>query len=263
MRLSLCSNMYGFRLNPTIILLSGAYSNSEMWPRTYIHGLVDRGFHVMTLDHRDCGRNYWNEKPFSMEDMVDDVYHTMVVNRLSCPHIIGASMGGAIALRFAIKYPDACKTLVLHATTPGKCFSEPHLSAPSETVLRTLEAEQKLFMNHQFEEALTLRYKHFSNESDEYIREKVNKLIRSGIRSHYFHGKAFLDAESIVSELKNIEQNTLIMHGENDEIFPLDHAWKLHHEIPNSKLYILQGVNHHIPNDINVDVIANYVNMYS
>ena len=41
MKPNLHTNSFGFRLNPTVILLAGAYSNSASWPVKYIDLYAD------------------------------------------------------------------------------------------------------------------------------------------------------------------------------------------------------------------------------
>jgi pimeloyl-ACP methyl ester carboxylesterase len=245
MKPNLCISTFGFRLNPTVILLAGAYSNSAMWPIPLIHGIVDTGFRVVTMEHRDFRCGNWDGMPFTMDDMVDDIHRTMMTNRIKCSHMLGASMGGAIALRFALKYPEHCKSLILYGTTPGKCFDDTDLQPPSVSALYAIQREATLMKQGYVRDALVHRFKSFSDESDHVINKMVKRTISKGINTNAIHGDAFLNAQSIVDDLKNIHQPSLIIHGEKDTVFPVEHAWKLHHEMPNSKLHILSGVDHY------------------
>ena len=254
----LSTTSFGFRLNPHVILLAGAYSNSAMWPISFIHNIVDQGFYVTTLDYRDCGKNNWDTKPFQFDDIVDDVFCTLIANRIKCPHVIGASMGGSVALRLALKYPYSCKTLTLIGTTPGKIFADCSLQSPSAQTLAVMKEEMNLLMQKKIEESLIHRYTYFSNYDSKEIRKTVKNMYRRGINHNCHHGNAFYNVDSIVSELKNIHQRSIIIHGEDDEIFPIDHAWKMHHELPNSKLYILPNTNHHFVSDVDSIVIKHF-----
>ena len=262
MRPNLCLNGYGFQMNPTVLLLAGAYTNSAMWPISFIHNLVDNGLYVLTMDYRDCGKNMWNKRPFTMDDIIDDIHHTLSINREFSPHLMGASMGGSVAMRYALKYD--CKSLVLYATTPGLPLSDPMLSPPTSETIKFLQSEYELIKCGKIRQALQNRYKYFGNEKDSHVREIVNSIIKRGLRSDCYHGNAFVSSNSIVEELKHIENPTLILHGEHDDLFPIDHAWKMHHELENSKLHILPETNHHFINsDYISTIISNHINKNS
>ena len=252
MRHILSSHTFGYRLNPVVLLLNGAMSNSAMWPTNFIHQIVDSGFCVVTLDHRDTGKNNWDKMHFTIDDMVDDIFYTMIVNRINCPHFIGSSMGGNIALRFALKYPKSCKSLTIYSSTPGKCFTDTCLKPPTTAALQAMCTESYYFKKDDVKGALFHRYKTFSAKNDSTIHKIVQRSIRRGINSNAKHPEAFYYAPSIIDKLEDIRQSSLIIHGEDDNIFPIDHAWKMHHEIPNSKLYILPKINHYFQGDTQV-----------
>lgn len=255
MRPNLSTHMFGYRFNPTVLLLNGAFSNSAMWPADFISKIVDNRFCVVTIDHRDTGRTAWDGNLFTMDDMVDDIFHTMTIHRIKCPHIIGCSMGGNIAMRFALKYPTHCKTLCLYATSPGYTDLKP----PSDRAMYAMKKEFSYFKKNDVSAALFHRYKFFSDESDENIRKIVSKSVKRGINPNAKHAEVFHISTSIIEKLKCIQQPTLIIHGENDEIFSTDHAWKMHHEIPNSKLYIVPNINHHLPDSSIANIIVDKI----
>ncbi len=73
-------------------------------------------FRSLALDNRGAGRS---DKPFShyhLEEMADDAAAVLDAARVSSAHVMGASMGGAIAQIFALRHPDRVRSLVLSCT---------------------------------------------------------------------------------------------------------------------------------------------------
>lgn len=223
--------------HPVVVLLAGAYLNAACWPSVFIDGLVDRGTNVLAMDLRDTGRNPWREPPFSLDDMAADVAHTLMVHRVSRAHLFGASMGGAVALR-AARLDERVASLTLYATTPDRCLRPETLSAPRRSALRALEREQKLHRTGRVREALRTRHSTVD----------VEAILRRGYNPDAGHGAAFL-AEPPFEDWGAVPQPTLVLHASDDPLFPVDHAWRLHHCLSRSKLHILPLASHGLPAD--------------
>ena len=50
-------NEFGNRDDPTVLMIMGLNSNSQVWSDAYIEGLVNEGFHVVIFDNRDIGKS--------------------------------------------------------------------------------------------------------------------------------------------------------------------------------------------------------------
>ena len=73
-------------------------------------------FRVITYDARGTGLSDTPEGPYTCLQMADDLACLLQALGIEKAHIIGASMGGAIAQEFAIKYPQMAGRLVLLCT---------------------------------------------------------------------------------------------------------------------------------------------------
>lgn len=229
---------------PVVVLIAGAYSNALSWHPLFIQRLADANLSVVALDMRDTGRNAWGEEPFSVDDMADDVLHTLVAHRISRAHVFGASMGGAVALRAARR--DALgrggrvASLSVFATTPERCLAPSTLSVPRACAMRELRREWELHRRGRVRDALARRH-----PGDPH--GVIGAMLRHGYNPEAGHGVAFLGAEPL-QDWGAIVQPTLIVHGTEDPLFPSDHAWRLHHLLPRSKLHLLP-VGHAMPTD--------------
>jgi pimeloyl-ACP methyl ester carboxylesterase len=113
-----------------------------------------------------------------------------------------------------------------------------------------------------------LKMKLIRGENSFDIKETAQQVLydlrrRKGvnIRAVFQHFRAVAISGSRYDKLKNLRLPTLIVHGTNDEIFPIEHGKKLVELIPNAKFIWLDGVGHVFPipnmDNIVVKVIEN------
>jgi pimeloyl-ACP methyl ester carboxylesterase len=172
-------------------------------------------------------------------------------------HIVGASMGGMIAQVMALNYPEKVLTLTAIMTTPG--FDTKGLSGPTQIfkeamresfVLNLLEKEEEaLFV---IERALTGSRFPFNENS---FKEKAKMRINQGINVSNAQTAAVGASPNRFSRLKEISMPTLIIHGTEDPLIPIDHGMSLVDNIPGAKKLILSGVGHEIPDELLTEII--------
>jgi pimeloyl-ACP methyl ester carboxylesterase len=95
----------------------------------FIAGLADEGacwdaqraalsdsYRVTTYDNRAVGRSSTPDGDFQIADMAADAINLLDALHISRAHVIGSSMGGAIAQELVVRHPERVKSLVLHGT---------------------------------------------------------------------------------------------------------------------------------------------------
>ncbi len=93
-----------------IIILHGLFGSLDNW-QTIAKQLAEQ-YTVFTLDLRNHGRSpHSSEHDYSL--MAEDVFEFMSNNWIYDAHVIGHSMGGKVAMRLALDYPDQVKKLVV------------------------------------------------------------------------------------------------------------------------------------------------------
>lgn len=98
-----------------LVLLHPLALSSEIWG-DFAERLAD-GFDVIAADARGHGESGWDGKPFSIDDLCEDVGTLLDGLGLSSAHIVGMSMGGCTAVSFAARYPRRVDAIVLADTT--------------------------------------------------------------------------------------------------------------------------------------------------
>lgn len=95
----------------------------------FIAGLADEGscwadqreslrdtYRVTTFDNRAVGRSSTPDGSFEIADMAADAVNLLDALQISRAHVIGSSMGGAIAQELVVRHPERVKSLILHGT---------------------------------------------------------------------------------------------------------------------------------------------------
>jgi 2-succinyl-6-hydroxy-2,4-cyclohexadiene-1-carboxylate synthase len=112
---------------PVVLLLHGFTGSSESWNELSA-ALHDR-FTVAAMDLPGHGHSGAPDDPgrYSLTRLADDV--AAVLDALDAPtaSVLGYSMGGRAAVRFALAHPDRLDALVLESTSPGITDAEARL----------------------------------------------------------------------------------------------------------------------------------------
>ncbi len=97
----------------TVLLLHGKNFSSSYWKETMFH-LTKEGYDVLAPDQIGFGRS---SQPisyqFSFEQLAANTKMLLDSLRIKNPVVVGHSMGGMLAIRFALMYPEDCAKLVL------------------------------------------------------------------------------------------------------------------------------------------------------
>jgi 3-oxoadipate enol-lactonase len=101
-------------------------------PLVFIHGLgsstrdwefqvseFSKSYQVITIDLRGHGRSDKPAGPYQMSMFAADLAGLLRALGVGSAHIVGISLGGAVAFQFAIDYPARVKTLVIANSAPA------------------------------------------------------------------------------------------------------------------------------------------------
>jgi pimeloyl-ACP methyl ester carboxylesterase len=90
---------------PPLVLVMGYRLNSTAWPANFIAQLAQR-FTVVTLDNRGTGMSDKPVTGYAISNMARDVRGLLDELGSAQVHMLGYSMGGAIAQEFLRQFPD-------------------------------------------------------------------------------------------------------------------------------------------------------------
>ena len=174
----------------------------------------------------------------------------LIVDKLSAffvePLILcGWSLGGQVAMHWAMREPDKVKRMILVASTP--CFAEREdwSFGMEKNVLEKFAAE--LEQNHAatLRRFITLQLRGSENEKEllMMLRERLFSRGQPDIGA-LRAGLNILRDVDLRMELNNISQPTLVIAGERDRLTPPEASHYLAQAIPSAHLVEIKGAAH-------------------
>lgn len=194
------------------ILLHGNGENGSYF-ENQIDYFSDR-YRMIALDTRGHGKSPRGTEPFTIEQFSCDLYEFMVSLEISNAVILGFSDGANIAMKFAIKYPDKVKALILNGGNLNP-----------KGVKRTTQIP------------IEIGYKIASLFASKSPDAKKNAEML---------GLMVNEPNIEPNELSKITAPTLVICGSSDMIKE-SHTKEIAKNIPNARLSIIKG-NHFIAN---------------
>jgi pimeloyl-ACP methyl ester carboxylesterase len=249
---SLCAQSFGDPADPPIVLVTGASGSMLWWPERFCEMLAGAGRFVIRYDQRDTGRSvtYETGRPgYTGLDLVADIAGVLDGFGVPAAHVVGVSMGGALAQILALGFPDRVRSLVLISTS-GAVPSGRELPPSSERFKRFFSTAEVDWSDQESVIRYLVEYSRMLSGGERpFDEDALRELVRRDMeRADNFaatqnHG-LLADDEQHAPPLSAIAAPTLVIHGRADPMFPLEHGQALADEIPGARLLVLEGAGH-------------------
>ena len=163
--------------------------------------------------------------------------------------LVGNSLGGEIAWRFAIEEPSMTRKLIL-IDASGYPVNSKSIPIAFKLVKIPILNKFLTYITPHFLVRSSIENVYFdkSKVSDSLVNRYFDLTLRKGNR------QAIVDRLKISTTLANgikkhtsinkIKQKTLIIWGNNDQLIPVENAYKFNNDIKNSKLVVMQHTGH-------------------
>jgi proline iminopeptidase len=254
-----------------ILLIMGLGTQMTAWSTDFCNALAAHDHYVVRFDNRDIGLSTkFNgaeapsrlryvmhhlfqtplPAPYSLEDMADDAAGVLTALGLESVHVVGASMGGMIAQLLTVKYPQRVKTLTSIMSTSG----DPALPRARPDVVRHVftsrpnTGDRNAMLKHLTRSAQLISSPAYPR-SDEQWRELItSSLERSFYPMGFVRQMAAIVADgSRVKRLQTIDKPTLVIHGSEDPLVPVECGIDTARHIKGARLEIIEGMGHDLP----------------
>lgn len=201
-------------------------------------------YRVWLLDMRNHGRSFHSEE-MNYEVMVEDVHEFMKINQLAHAHLIGHSMGGKVAMNFALTYPELVNDLIIIDIGPKK-YEGDH-----QVILKTM----KDISLNDFSER---------SEIEEKISEKIHsqKIVQLMMKNLGRDQNTFFWKPNVEVILKNyrllmdtmpkhqiFNGKTVFIKGENSEYIELDELEDFRKYFSEAQMMIVPNSGHWVHAD--------------
>src|SRR3954465_3777944 len=224
-----------------LCLIIGYRLHGAAWPDVFVESLAQR-FSVLTFDNRGTGLSDKPADDYGIPTMAADVIGLLDGLGWARAHVLGFSMGGAIAQELAIRHPERVNRLVLFATFPGGLLGIP---APWP-VLRRLFDVEGLPPEGAGRRVWPVTYSAaYLAARPEAVEAQMRREVAYPTPDHAARGQgAALRAFSSGLRLSRIRAETLVATGSEDALVPPGNARILASGIPGARLAVLPGLGH-------------------
>jgi pimeloyl-ACP methyl ester carboxylesterase len=220
--------------NDPVVLIHGLGCSWHHWSRQI--GWIAHARRVVAVDMRGGGgKTRWTRPGWTTADMAADVYAVVTELGLRRPAIVGCSMGGTIALQYALDYPADISRLAVLAS---------FASLPEE-MAQSVERQSADIKSKTLREIAEERVgAAFTADADQGVRAWMVDMIAGGDKEGYESEAATTFAFNVRSRLGEIAVPTTIVHGDKDATVPVARAHEMAEGIRDATLHVLPGEGH-------------------
>ncbi|HLY50491.1 MAG TPA: alpha/beta fold hydrolase [Solirubrobacteraceae bacterium] len=222
-----------------VLFISGLADEGACWV-DQVAGLKDR-YRLTTFDNRGVGRSSTPDGPFQISDFAADTAALMDALELERAHVVGSSMGGAIAQELALAYPERVRSLVLNGTW---CRGDRFLHEIFRNWMWSAEQADSI---RDF--LVTVNLWCFSpriwNEGimDEWIAAAEASPYAQSVDAFVRSSQALIEHDS-ADRIDAISVPTLVTVGELDLVLPERFSQAIVDRIPGARLVVIPAAGH-------------------
>ena len=266
---------------PPLLLIMGLGAQMIFWHDEFCEMLANRDHYVIRFDNRDVGLSSKFEEagvpdimeimssvlqgeeakiPYTLDDMADDTIGLLDTLNIETAHVCGLSMGGMIAQVVAYRYPSRVLSLLSIMSTTGN----PELPQGTPEVLALMFSpppeEREANIEHNVKLLQAIGSPGFPFDED-WMRDLTARCYdrcfcpQGTVRQTaaiFAHGNR-------KPSLARITAPTLVIHGSEDPLLPVEGGKDTKESIPGAELLIIDGMGHELTREVwpqLVDAIA-------
>ncbi|CAN5589581.1 alpha/beta hydrolase [soil metagenome] len=257
----------GNKADPALLLVMGLGAQLTVWPDSLFQGLAKQGFHVIRFDNRDTGlstdfgsagvpnlvaavqkvmKGEKLDAPYLLKDMAADAIGLLDALAIERAHMVGASMGGMIVQIIAAQHPERTASMVSIMSTSGRRG----LPQGKPEALAMLSAQPEGPAREQLvAHGLKLRraiagpgYPSPEAELRAFVEKNLDRRwYPEGSTRQYL---SVLASGDRVEMLKTVKVPTLVLHGEDDPLLPVECGRDVAALVPGSEITTYPGWGH-------------------
>jgi 3-oxoadipate enol-lactonase len=245
---------------PPVILVHGLGFKRSHWNHQ-AQALLDGGYRPIRFDLRGFGDSSIPSEPYDMSRLAQDLDAVRDHFGLERLHLVGHSLGGMVAVEYALAYPDRLRSLTLASTTAhngsrARAFS--HMMARLSR-----EGSAVALADHEF----NAHVKSMLSQVVRYVAvdDMMPILARMTKRPNLARALAWQATSNFSrrEDIPTISPPTFVMHGSADPIMPYTAGFLIHLGLPGSRWLPFYEGGHDLPREHEVeftDAIISFLN---
>jgi pimeloyl-ACP methyl ester carboxylesterase len=264
---------HGARADPTVLLIHGLTCQIVHWPRSLIERLTAAGYRVVTFDNRDAGLStkldhldvgsidtvMQNARtipaPYGLAEMARDAIALLDYLGQSGAHLVGVSLGGMIAQRAALDFPERVFSLTsIMSSTSDRDLPGGNRSA-FDAFVSAPPAKRAAAIAHLANGWRVLGGPHYDS-----TRVGLARCSEAAYDRGYSacgtarQVLAILQAEPRGDDLQHLDVPALVIHGTADPLVPLAAGQRTAECLKNARLAVFEKMGHDLPEPLLADI---------
>lgn len=237
--MSLFYHVAGAEEAPPVLLITGLSGDHRQWA-----GLVSTlapSFRVIAFDNRDSGQSSRADEQYAILDMARDAAGLLESLGIERAHVVGHSMGGAIAQELAISFPSVVDRLALLGTYDAPDPRGSALLRGFASLRREMPRDEYLRLT------LPWSFTYHEYEQPDFIEWLVQAVMDDPLYQEADAYERQMEATIAFDSrerLHRISCPTLLVFGEDDVLTPMRFAHEMSKGIAGSRLVTLEGTGH-------------------
>lgn len=230
-----------------VVLLMGLGGSGRAWGLQ----LPDFARHHRTLlpDNRGVGKSDMPPGPYTMAGFAADLEAVLNAADIGSAHLVGVSMGGLIAQEFYHLHPQRVLSMTLVATGVGP--ADPAYVPPAPAIWDVLQMDRAATDERTIVERMNATFYH--PDYLERIPDLADRILQFQAKepqpAHAYHAQ--LDSAGTHTlnspRLHRVEVPCLVVHGEDDRVWPPENARYLAEHLPDAELELMPRTAHMLP----------------
>lgn len=219
-----------------VLLIMGLAADQSMW-LMQVPALLGAGYQVITLDNRGVGGSSSPPGPYTMEQMAGDALAVLDAAAADRAHVIGVSMGGAIAQHLTLKAPERVRSLMLVSTWATMNAWTRRVEELGRMILDKLgrEALIKSSMLYLFTPKTVI--------SNDALVQQVEQMAiaMQGSADAFVNQTAGVVVHDTLERCNEIAAPTFVLVGRRDILVPPELSQQIADAIPGSTFKMIDG----------------------
>ncbi len=226
---------------PPLLLVMGMSGTALHWGEPLLE-LLRRDFDVIAYDHRGVGASTPLQGPVNTQEMADDAAGLLAALGIDSAHVLGISMGGMVAQELALRHPERLRTLTLGCTY---CGGEGSSLASQEVMQRLagamMSGDRELALRVGFEANVSVKVAADEEVYARFLEVAQKRAVAVPVVMQQAQACMAHDTHARLGELS---MPTLVLHGTEDQMIPVQNGRLIASLIPGAQLELFDGVGH-------------------
>ena len=256
---------WGPKDGPVVILSHGWPLNSDSWENQAFF-LASNGYRVVTHDRRGHGRSTQVWDGNDMDHYADDLAQLIEHLDLKDVSLFGFSTGGGEVARYVGRHGTGrvAKLGLISAVPPLMLKTEANPDGLPIEVFDGIRAGSVADRSQLYLDLASGPFFGFNRPGAKASQGMIQSFwaqgMMAGFKNTYDSIKAFSETD-FNEALKKFDRPTLIVHGDDDQVVPIDRAGRASKElVPHAELKVYPGAPHGLTDthkdQLNADLLA-------